>query len=232
VTIAERTLSDGETWHGEGAVRLAAGKAGATCWRFELLSAAVAAATAAGVSTIDRNHLQLARSFLGTNRDVLLTIALPGSIPLVLAGVRQGLMQGLIGVVVAEYFIGATGVGGLIFWGLILYYLTRTHVKAFFGKGGLQITPAYVMPYSPGPQINQSQTAATNAAYGRPSAVDPPLTFPPLSQGSSTSLASMSPGSLIPSSSNPVNSKSPVCPYCHTTLPMGTRKCLTCGAAI
>ncbi len=71
--------------------------------------------TSAGVSSIDRNHLQLARSFLATNRDVLFTIALPGSIPLILAGVRQGLMQGLIGVVVAEYFVGATGVGGLIF---------------------------------------------------------------------------------------------------------------------
>src|SRR5437016_3182344 len=38
------------------------------------------------------------------------------------------------------------GVGGLVFWGLMLYYLTRTHVKAFFGKGGLPITPGYVMP--------------------------------------------------------------------------------------
>lgn len=125
------------------------------------------------------------------------------------------------------------GVGGLIFWGLMLYYLTRTHVKAFFGKGGLPITPTYAMPYSLGPQINRPQTAASNTAYGRPSAVDPPVTFPPLSQGSSTSLASMSPGASTPSSSSPVSGgKAPVCPYCHTTLPMGTRKCLTCGAAI
>jgi len=39
------------------------------------------------------------------------------------------------------------GVGGLIFWGLILYYLTRTHVKAFFGKGGLPHNPAHGLPY-------------------------------------------------------------------------------------
>ena len=39
ITIADRSLSDGESWHGEGAATLAAGTAGATCWRFELASA-------------------------------------------------------------------------------------------------------------------------------------------------------------------------------------------------
>jgi hypothetical protein len=125
------------------------------------------------------------------------------------------------------------GVGGLIFWGLMLYYLTRTHVKTFFGKGGLPITPRYVMPYSLGSQINMPQTPASNTGYGQPSAVGSPVTFPPLSQGSSTTLSSISPGSSTQSSFSPVSSgKAPVCPYCHTTLPMGTRKCLTCGAAI
>jgi hypothetical protein len=51
VTIAERTLGDGEAWHGEGAAPLTAGKAGATCWRFELTPGTPADATAAGVST-------------------------------------------------------------------------------------------------------------------------------------------------------------------------------------
>src|SRR6266571_4855427 len=120
------------------------------------------------------------------------------------------------------------GVGGLVFWGLMLYYLTRTHVKAFFAKGGLPITPGNVMPYSLGPQINSPQTAASNTGYGQPSAVGPPITFPPLSQGSSTTLGS----STQPSSSPVSGGKAPVCPYCHSTLPMGTKKCLTCGAVI
>jgi len=140
-------------------------------------------------------------------------------------------LLGAIGALTIGLITG--GVGGLIFWGLMLYYLTRTHVKAFFGKGGLPITPGYTMPYSLGPQINQPQTAASNVAYGRSSAVDPRAAFPRLSQGSPTSLPSMSPGSSTSSSSSPVSGgKAPVCPYCHTTLPMGTRKCLTCGAAI
>src|SRR5437016_1229175 len=59
-------------------------------------------------------------------------------------------------------------VGRLVVWGLMLYYLTRTHVKAFFGKGGLPITPACVVAYSLGPQINSPQTAVSNTGYGQP----------------------------------------------------------------
>jgi hypothetical protein len=35
-TICGRALNDGEVWHGEDAVAIAPGSAGATCWRFEL----------------------------------------------------------------------------------------------------------------------------------------------------------------------------------------------------
>jgi hypothetical protein len=51
VTIAERSLSDGDAWHGEGTATLVAGAAGATCWRFELGSGAATGAAATGVST-------------------------------------------------------------------------------------------------------------------------------------------------------------------------------------
>ena len=140
-------------------------------------------------------------------------------------------LLGAIGALTIGLITG--GVGGLIFWGLMLYYLTRTHVKAFFGKGGLPITPSYVMPYSLGPQVNMPQTPASNTGYGQPSAVGSPVTFPPLSQGSSTTISSISPASPSQYASSPASGgKAPVCPYCHTTLPIGTRKCLTCGAAI
>lgn len=38
VTVEGKPLHDGETWHGEGAVSLAAGKDGVTLWRFELMA--------------------------------------------------------------------------------------------------------------------------------------------------------------------------------------------------
>ncbi len=70
---------------------------------------------ASGIGAADEGQLRLARSFLATNRDVLLTVALPAALPAVISGIRQGLNLALSGVVVAEYFIGTTGVGGLIF---------------------------------------------------------------------------------------------------------------------
>jgi hypothetical protein len=54
VAVAERTVTDGEAWQGEGAVTLTAGTAGATCWRFELAVATAddaADPAAAGVSS-------------------------------------------------------------------------------------------------------------------------------------------------------------------------------------
>jgi NitT/TauT family transport system permease protein len=68
----------------------------------------------AGVAAADRNLIQVARGYLGTNFDVLRTVALPGAVPHIISGIRQGIAQGLIGVVVAEYLIGSKGIGGLI----------------------------------------------------------------------------------------------------------------------
>jgi hypothetical protein len=56
-TIAERTLHDGEAWHGENAAIIAAGEAGATCWRYEL--AAPTAQIAAGVRSREKLSVSL-----------------------------------------------------------------------------------------------------------------------------------------------------------------------------
>jgi ABC-type nitrate/sulfonate/bicarbonate transport system permease component len=70
--------------------------------------------TAVGVNAVEADYVRTAQSFLAKNRDVLRTIALPGAMPLIFAGLRQGLTAGLIGVVIAEYFLGNEGVGGLM----------------------------------------------------------------------------------------------------------------------
>ena len=71
--------------------------------------------TAAGVDSIDRQHLRVAQSFGASNGQVLRTVALPGAMPIIIAGVRNGMMIALLGTVIAEYFVGLTGIGGLIF---------------------------------------------------------------------------------------------------------------------
>jgi len=55
--IEGRPLSDGEAWHGEGAVTLTPGSGGVTCWRFELAPADAGDGSVAGRSGISRPKL-------------------------------------------------------------------------------------------------------------------------------------------------------------------------------
>jgi len=56
VAIADRNLGDGETFHGEAAIALKAGIAGATVWRFEL-TAVETGAPLSGPSVVSREKL-------------------------------------------------------------------------------------------------------------------------------------------------------------------------------
>jgi hypothetical protein len=51
IAIGGRGMADGESWQGEDPLTLAAGAAGASCWRFELAAAAAPPPHAAGVSS-------------------------------------------------------------------------------------------------------------------------------------------------------------------------------------
>jgi hypothetical protein len=55
-----RRFTDGEAWHGDGAVMLAAGEAGATCWRFELAASGAADGAAAGHGVSSREKMSAA----------------------------------------------------------------------------------------------------------------------------------------------------------------------------
>jgi hypothetical protein len=57
VTIADRTLRDGEAWSGEGAVTLRSGREGATLWRWEMAAGDAAAGTVAGRGVVSREKL-------------------------------------------------------------------------------------------------------------------------------------------------------------------------------
>ena len=70
--------------------------------------------TAVAIGGLDRDLVLVARGFRASSLDVLRTIALPGAVPAILAGVRQAVALALIGVVVAEYFVGNNGLGGMI----------------------------------------------------------------------------------------------------------------------
>ena len=60
VTIDGKRLHDGETWHGEGAASLAAGKNGVTAWRFELAGAGSKSALLKGAGVRSQEKLAAA----------------------------------------------------------------------------------------------------------------------------------------------------------------------------
>jgi ABC-type nitrate/sulfonate/bicarbonate transport system permease component len=70
--------------------------------------------TITGMRTLNADFVKVARSFGARDRQVFLTVALPSSVPLLLAGLRLGLGHALVGIVVGELYGANQGLGFLI----------------------------------------------------------------------------------------------------------------------
>ncbi len=68
----------------------------------------------AGARAVDPAHLRVARSYGAGEARIFRTIVVPSSVPFILAGLRLGVGRALVGVVVAELFAAAAGIGFLI----------------------------------------------------------------------------------------------------------------------
>ena len=73
--------------------------------------------TVSGVRNIDQDLLRAARAYCASDWQIFTTLALPGAVPFILAGLRQGVALGLIGVVVGEMFGGSRGIGFMVAYG-------------------------------------------------------------------------------------------------------------------
>jgi len=67
--------------------------------------------TEAGVRAADESLIRTARSFGAKERQIFTTIVLPGAVPFLIAGLRLGLGQALIGIVVGELYAASAGIG-------------------------------------------------------------------------------------------------------------------------
>ena len=65
---------------------------------------------------VNREYVELARSFRLDRWALFLKILLPASVPFILAGVRLAIGRGLTGVAIAEWFGATEGLGYLIFF--------------------------------------------------------------------------------------------------------------------
>jgi len=70
--------------------------------------------TSAGVREVEDKYLDVARSVCANEHQVVRTIVLPRALPFIMTGVRLGLAQGLVGVIVVEMTAAVTGLGGLV----------------------------------------------------------------------------------------------------------------------
>jgi NitT/TauT family transport system permease protein len=67
-----------------------------------------------GTRNVDQELVRLARSFCGSELAVIRTVLFPSLVPYFVSGVRLAIGSALVGVVVSEYFLGNSGIGGLI----------------------------------------------------------------------------------------------------------------------
>jgi NitT/TauT family transport system permease protein len=71
--------------------------------------------TIAGVKNLDASLLRAAHSFGASSFQIFRTIALPGSVPFIVSGIRLGLGSALVGIVVGELWGAKSGVGYSMF---------------------------------------------------------------------------------------------------------------------
>lgn len=70
--------------------------------------------TSSGVRSLDQHLIRVARCFGASDLKIFRTIALPGSVPFILGGLRLAIGQALIGVFVAELLGAQHGVGAMV----------------------------------------------------------------------------------------------------------------------
>lgn len=85
--------------------------------------------TLSGIKNVDRDLVRAARAFGARPHDIFFRVALPGSVPIVVAGFRLGVGRALTGVVVAELFGASAGLGYAIAYHAQLLQTTKMMVS-------------------------------------------------------------------------------------------------------
>jgi ABC-type nitrate/sulfonate/bicarbonate transport system permease component len=68
----------------------------------------------AGVKNTPPEFLRVAASFTTSKPRLLRTVLVPSAVPYLLAGMRQAIGRGLVGVIVAEFYLAQAGIGFFI----------------------------------------------------------------------------------------------------------------------
>ena len=72
-------------------------------------------ATVEGVRTVERQLLDVARSFRASQRRIFTSLVIPGTMPFIVSGMRIAVGRVLAGVIIAEFYAQTQGVGVMIY---------------------------------------------------------------------------------------------------------------------
>lgn len=67
-----------------------------------------------GVRNVEANLLEVARSFCSTEMRTWRDVVVPSALPYILVGLRLAIGRGLVGMVIADFYMAVTGIGYLV----------------------------------------------------------------------------------------------------------------------
>ena len=67
-----------------------------------------------GVRNVEANLLEVARSFSSSERQIWGDVVIPSALPYILIGLRLAIGRGLIGMVIADFYMAVSGIGYLV----------------------------------------------------------------------------------------------------------------------
>jgi NitT/TauT family transport system permease protein len=67
-----------------------------------------------GVREVDRNLIEVARSFRSSERRMWQDVLLPYALPYIAAGIRLAIGRGLVGMIIAEFYTTISGLGFMV----------------------------------------------------------------------------------------------------------------------
>lgn len=70
--------------------------------------------TAAGVENVDRQLMQMSRSFGASDRQIITTVVIPSVVPYFMSGVRISVGRAVVAVAIAEIFASVEGLGNIL----------------------------------------------------------------------------------------------------------------------
>jgi ABC-type nitrate/sulfonate/bicarbonate transport system permease component len=67
-----------------------------------------------GMRNLDRDYIRVAKAFCCSQRRFYYSVAIPATLPYLLAGIRLALGRALVGAVAAEFFLSGSGLGAFV----------------------------------------------------------------------------------------------------------------------